>query len=158
MRNYLHELSDYLKPDELTRITDVSGTVVVTNLPRVDETKIERLKTVLVSKVFTKFGKFVENSLFMPFDENKMTSGYKIKIYILSSVLFITYIDRNDAKAAVTSMNGWDFDKSHKLNAFLLDQIRSVLGKKLLDKIPAMEEWPAYQNLKTIYEYNTIKI
>lgn len=70
------------------------------------------------------------------------------------SVLFITYIDRNDAKTAVSSMNGWDFDKSHKLNAFLLDQVRSVLGKKLLDKIPSMEEWLPYQNLKTIYEYN----
>lgn len=76
VRNYLHELSDYLKPDELTKIVDVSGTVVVTNLPRVDETKIERLKAILVAKVFTKFGKFVENSIYMPFDENKMTSGY----------------------------------------------------------------------------------
>lgn len=50
-------------------------------------------------------------------------------------------------------MNGWDFDKTHKLNAFLFDQIRSVIGKKLLDKVPEMEEWPPYKNLVTIYEY-----
>lgn len=83
VRDCLNDLSDFLKPDEMTKITDVSGTVVVTNLPRVDETKVDRLKTILLSKVFSKFGKIVENSLYMPQDNTNITTGYIISFYIM---------------------------------------------------------------------------
>lgn len=89
VNKYLNELYEYIKPDELNEIIDISPTIILLNLPIVDNVKKDRLIAVLSSKVLNKFGNFYQESLYMPFGDNNSSKGYfyhylyKIEYYLL---------------------------------------------------------------------------
>lgn len=82
VNKYLNELYEYIKPDELNEIIDISPTIILLNLPIVDNVKKDRLIAVLSSKVLNKFGNFYQESLYMPFGDNNSSKGYFLHLFI----------------------------------------------------------------------------
>ena len=59
-----------------------------------------------MTKVFSRMGTIAEDGLVHPFDETtQLTKGFA----------FINFLNPQDAKHAVTTLNGWQLDKSHNI-------------------------------------------
>ncbi|CAM9298035.1 unnamed protein product [Ascophyllum nodosum] len=119
----MDELQDYMSPDEgdgdlagferPEMKVDFSTAVVVSNLPQVPQAKHEKLGGV-VTKVFSRMGTIAEDGLVHPFDETtQLTKGFA----------FINFLNPQDAKHAVTTLNGWQLDKSHNIKVFPFEQL-----------------------------------
>jgi len=85
--------------------------IVVLNLPKVPETKREKL-TKVVTKITSRLGNLAVNAdtgfsgFSMPFNEEKGTS---------EGICIIAYETPEEAKNAISVLNGYKFDKNHSL-------------------------------------------
>jgi translation initiation factor 3 subunit B len=98
--------------------------VVITNLPKVPQAKLEKLTNVVV-KLTTKIGTLVTNEatqfngVFMPFDEEKDSSlGFCI----------VEFATAEDAEKAVTVLQGYSFDKKHQLSVLSYSRCQQLEG------------------------------
>ena len=69
------DIEDLLEEPEAHLDTSFANVLVVDNLPVVDEAKYGKLSNV-INKIFSNFGDLVQDGLYMPFDDSKMTQGY----------------------------------------------------------------------------------
>jgi len=109
-----------------------AGAVVITNLPKVAEAKLEKL-TKVVMKLVSRIGTLAANDdtgftgLHMPYDADKdSTLGF----------CFVEYESPDEAKNAVEVLEGYKFDKNHALSVCLYQ--RAVELSKI--KAEAYEE------------------
>lgn len=100
-----------LKPNYPPLNDSFDATVIVTNLPKVPESKVEKLTTV-VMKLLTRIGTLAANAdtqysgLHMPFDKSAGTTlGF----------CFVEYETPEEAKKAVEVLADYKFDKNHSL-------------------------------------------
>jgi translation initiation factor 3 subunit B len=108
--------------------------VVITNLPQVPESKLEKL-TKVVSKIVTKIGTVVAaaasssdedgpsssafDGVYMPYDAEKdRTLGF----------CMVEYETAEQAKNAVDVLQGYKFDKNHALRTTLYSRARALRG------------------------------
>jgi translation initiation factor 3 subunit B len=92
--------------------------VVITNLPRVQENRYEKLikvVTKLVSKIGTLQSTEEFSGVFMPMHEGG-TKGF----------CFVEYETQEDAKKAVEVLQGYKFDKNHELTVTLYERARKL--------------------------------
>lgn len=60
----------------------------------------------VVRKVFSRMGTIAEDGLTHPFDPTtELTKGFA----------FVNFVNPQDAKQAVATLNGWQLDKSHNI-------------------------------------------
>lgn len=83
--------------------------IVITNLPKVSQAKLDKLNKVVV-KLASKIGNLAVsddfNGVFMPYDEaTESTKGF----------CFVEYATPDEAKNAVDVLQGYSFDKKHQL-------------------------------------------
>lgn len=78
----------------------VESVVVVDNIPKVEPSRMEKLKSV-IHKLFSTFGDIV--NVFHPLDEEGNTKGYA----------FLEYNNARSASEAVKTMNHHRLDKNH---------------------------------------------
>lgn len=93
-------------------------------LAKVPETKHEKLGGV-VRKVFSRVGTIAEDGLTHPFDGAAgLTKGFA----------FVNFVNPQDAKQAVATLNGWQLDKSHniKVNKFKPESPRRTVDGQSL--------------------------
>lgn len=83
--------------------------IVIDNIPKVGQDKMGKLKTILANTL-AKFGKVTSEHY--PEDENHVLKGY----------MFVEYENDYSAQDAVSTLNGYALDKSHKFKVnFLSD-------------------------------------
>lgn len=85
--------------------------IIITNLPKVPESKLDKLTTVVI-KIVSRIGnlaateEFGFNGVMMPFDQAKgSTLGF----------CFVEYESPEDAKKAIVTLDEYKFDKNHSL-------------------------------------------
>ena len=88
------------------------ATIIITNLPKVPEAKLDKLTKVIV-KIVSRIGNLAEspetdfNGVMMPFDSEKgSTLGFA----------FVEYETAEDANKAIVTLDGYKFDKNHSLS------------------------------------------
>ena len=110
------ELEGFVRP-ELKM--DLSTAIIINNLPKVGRDKHSKLMGVL-GKIVGRFGQYDEESVLMPSsEETGETFGFA----------FVNYLHPEDAKKAITNLNGWAMDKTHTLHVVSygrLEQLAAV--------------------------------
>lgn len=87
---------------------------VVEGLPQVEPEKFDKLKGVLVGKLFAAVGTVNADSFFMPYDaETNKTKGF----------CFIEFSKPEEAEAAVLQLNGYRLDKNHVFSVAFFEEI-----------------------------------
>jgi translation initiation factor 3 subunit B len=125
---------DYPDLDE-----NLDTAVVITNLPKVPESKVEKLNKVVL-KLVSKIGPLQATESFcgllMPVDESGNTLGF----------CFVEYETVDAAKNCVEVLQGYKFDKNHSLSVTLYErakQLRDVDTTTFTEPHPApFEEKP----------------
>jgi translation initiation factor 3 subunit B len=100
---------------ELEVDSSFPSTIMVANIPKVDASKLEKLKGVL-AKVFDKVA---ENEKYMPINkETGMTDGFVI----------ITYQEPEQAKEAKERFHNLELDKKHTFKVFAMDEFNKIVS------------------------------
>lgn len=107
----------------------VESVVVVDNIPKVEPSRQEKLKTV-IDKLFSTFGEIV--NVFYPLDEEGNTKGYA----------FLEYKNSANAEEAVKTLNNHRLDKSHTFAVNLFTDFQKY------ENIPEKWEPPTPQPYK----------
>lgn len=64
----------------------------------------------MIKKIFSRMGTIADDGLAHPFDEAlESTKGFA----------FINFVSPQDAKQAVSTLNGWQLDKSHNIKVHI---------------------------------------
>jgi translation initiation factor 3 subunit B len=111
------------------------STIIITNLPKVPESKVEKL-TAVVTKIVTRIGTLATNAdteysgVHMPFDQQKgSTLGF----------CFVEYETPEEAKTALEVLADYNFDKNHSLSVTLYPRaafLKSVEAKEFTEPEP----------------------
>ena len=119
------DLADYMSDNELVvepklpKLDESFGcTVVISNLPKVPQATHEKLKSVML-KICNKVGTVDlqdEVAPLMPFGEDGKSHGF----------LFITFKTSADAAKCEEAVNGYQFDKNHKINVVKYDEVKKL--------------------------------
>eukprot|EP00980_Cylindrotheca_fusiformis_P009809 scaffold2157_cov111-Cylindrotheca_fusiformis.AAC.3 len=108
--------------------------IIITNLPTVPQSKIERL-TKVVLKLVSRIGKLATSEefggMFMPFDESSgSTLGF----------CFVDYETPEEAKNAVGVLEGYTFDKNHQISVspyHRAEKLKGLEEKEFVEPEPA---------------------
>jgi translation initiation factor 3 subunit B len=122
--------------------TSFDNCVIITNLPQVPESKLEKL-TKVVLKLVTKIGTVVASTdgsfdgVYMPYDtERDKTMGFCI----------VEYVTPDQARNAVDVLQGYKLDKNHALRATLYKrakELEKVTDAEFIEPpVPPFEEKP----------------
>ncbi|GMH62769.1 hypothetical protein TrRE_jg6945, partial [Triparma retinervis] len=119
------DLADYMSDNELVvepklpKLDESFGcTVVISNLPKVPQPKHDKLKSVVL-KICNKVGTVDvrdEVAPLMPSGEDGKSFGF----------LFITFKSSADATKCEEAVNGYQFDKNHKINVVKYDEVKKL--------------------------------
>ena len=124
------------QPDYPPLRSTFENAIIITNLPKVPEKKVEKLMKVVL-KLVSRIGKLVESEetgyqgIEMPFNkETESTEGFA----------FVEYETAEEAKNAISVLDGYKFDKNHSLSVILYNRAEKL---KDLDVTEFKEEEPA---------------
>jgi translation initiation factor 3 subunit B len=123
------------QPDYPQLRESFESAVIITNLPKVGESKMDKL-TKVVMKLVSRIGTLVENpetgftGVLMPHDkDNDTTMGF----------CFAEYTTKEEAKNAVEVLQGYKFDKNHSLSVTLYaraEQLKDLDVKEFQEPQP----------------------
>ncbi|KAI9296406.1 translation initiation factor eIF-3b [Neoconidiobolus thromboides FSU 785] len=133
------DFSDLEREYALEFENNFDNLIVVDGLPKVDESKYDKLITV-VQKIFKKYGTLVQDNIVMPMSEKdgKNTS---------EGFLFLEFENAEQAALAIKHVNGYPFDKKHTLavNKFTDVETYSALSNDYIE--PELEEYVEKEHL-----------
>ncbi|KAJ1979258.1 Translation initiation factor 3 subunit b [Dimargaris cristalligena] len=137
------DFSDIEEKYHLTFNESFDNVVVVDNLPVVDESKLDRLLSV-VKKIFKPAGTIKEDGLFMPtsIDPNSgktMTQGY----------LFMEFNTPEQASAAIKQLDGFKLDKTHILAVHKYTDVERYATMNDTYKEPVIPPYEEREHLKS---------
>jgi hypothetical protein len=111
---------DYFK-EMPTMDNDFSSYVIVTNMPFVEEEKRDKFKVYMSKKVGDDLASKIQDYIFPYSNDDK-------DYFNNNSLLIIKFETFEEAKLAAIALNGFQIDKSHKVNAITYIDFDRIIG------------------------------
>lgn len=156
------DFSDIEEKYSIQMPTTFDNLVIVDNVPIVDTAKEEKLLNV-IKKIFKPVALLQENAIVMPKDQKTCKSkGYVncielrycplfINIFFrsLHSFLFLKLRNADEAKQAISQVDGYRMDKNHILSVFAFDDVEMYESMTEEYVKPEIEDLKPKEHLKS---------
>jgi translation initiation factor 3 subunit B len=134
------DFSDLENAHKVELETSLDTVLIISNLPKVDRAKEEKLLAVLRKNIFSlSKATPIPESICMPRDDAQMSKGY----------MFVEFEDVDQATLVLQTANGFKLDKQHVLAAVRLSDFERLLSLEDEYKEPVIEPFEEREYLKS---------
>ncbi|PJF17359.1 Eukaryotic translation initiation factor 3 subunit B [Paramicrosporidium saccamoebae] len=134
------DFSDLEAAHQVELDTSLDTVLIISNLPKIDCNKEEKLLAVLRKNLFTLAKATpLPESICMPRDESQMSKGY----------MFVEFAGAEEASAVLQVAHGYRLDKQHVLSAVRLSDFERLLNMEDEYKEPTIEPFEEKEYLKS---------